>query len=1032
MIPKYLKIKGLYSYQQEQEIHFDDLTNASLFGIFGAVGSGKSSILEAITFALYGDTERLNKSGDDRTYNMMNLRSDELLIDFECIAGKNGNRYRFTVRGRRNSKNFKDVKTFERKGYSWKEEQWVPLSENESIEDIIGLSYDNFRRTIIIPQGRFQEFIELRDADRTRMMKELFQLEKYDLSRKVATLMGKNKEAIAHVEGQLTGMTAVTTELIAQQEGMYEAVRLEIGKASEQVNSLTLLAETFQKQKLALENIRILTQQLKDLEAQEGQMKQRRASLAIFEICSLHFKPLLDQKKRLAEILHQEESQLEKLASQIDRLSTTRTERQSERVGLLPAYENREALLHQAMELEKVIIIASKNKQIDQQMGALTRGEARLKERKEALLKKKNDRSALEKETSAHKNKLPDLTETGKIQAWYTKLEILTKKKTATLEEANQVNQNQKEVEELKRKYLLELTTNFQLELAPDSGLSEFEKSIEKWLLQHSGQKKELEAKFLEVQTKARLQQFATELQDGAPCPLCGSEHHPALLHPNDEFNTQLKQLTDRKAFLEQQEKELRKAQPPIDRLFQQISSFEQQKTTIRSRWNEEKVALEEHDQLFVWPQFDRKDSARFLSYFEQTVQLQKTIKEQELLLKEASVAIEAEEIEIQQKLEAPLQSLKDEVLKAQSTIDTLTGQLTNIQLDDYRHKNSEALTDRVENLRKKYTEVKTKFEHTEKEIAELEKQIHALGGEQRSLLESRARHQAEFENLGQAVQQRLLQHAYESEEWVGQVLLSDLDIGTERNALDRFDLQIHTIRRDLQNQKEQNPISAYDPEQHEATNRKLQHLQKQLQTLTKEEGRLEGLLKQLKEDLIKRTTLLQEQERLDIRKNHLNDLAKLFRSSGFVDYASSIYLQNLIQAANGRFHQMTHQQLHLELGEGNSFWVRDLLNGGHLRLLKTLSGGQKFQAALSLALALADHIHVRNASKHNFFFLDEGFGSLDKAALQTVFETLKTLRKEHRIVGIISHVEDLQQEIQTYLKIEESETGSKIIPSWL
>ena len=170
MIPKRLKIKGLYSYQTEQEIDFDPLTDASLFGIFGAVGSGKSSILEAITFALYGDTERLNKSGDDRTYNMMNLRSDDLLIDFECIAGKNGERYRFTVRGKRNSKNFKDVKTFERKGYVWQENDWVPLAESESTESIIGLSYDNFRRTIIIPQGRFQEFIELKDAERTRMI----------------------------------------------------------------------------------------------------------------------------------------------------------------------------------------------------------------------------------------------------------------------------------------------------------------------------------------------------------------------------------------------------------------------------------------------------------------------------------------------------------------------------------------------------------------------------------------------------------------------------------------------------------------------------------------------------------------------------------------------------------------------------------------------------------------------------------------------------------------------------------------------
>jgi hypothetical protein len=101
MIPIKLSIKGLYSYRETQVVDFTKLTEASIFGIFGKVGSGKSSILEAITFALYGDTERMNKSGDDRNYNMMNLRSDDLLIDFECRAGKDNHLYRFTVKGRK-------------------------------------------------------------------------------------------------------------------------------------------------------------------------------------------------------------------------------------------------------------------------------------------------------------------------------------------------------------------------------------------------------------------------------------------------------------------------------------------------------------------------------------------------------------------------------------------------------------------------------------------------------------------------------------------------------------------------------------------------------------------------------------------------------------------------------------------------------------------------------------------------------------------------------------------------------------------
>jgi exonuclease SbcC len=80
----------------------------------------------------------------------------------------------------------------------------------------------------------------------------------------------------------------------------------------------------------------------------------------------------------------------------------------------------------------------------------------------------------------------------------------------------------------------------------------------------------------------------------------------------------------------------------------------------------------------------------------------------------------------------------------------------------------------------------------------------------------------------------------------------------------------------------------------------------------------------------------------------------------------------------------------------------------------------------------LADNIQKITESNQNFFFLDEGFGSLDKDSLAVVFETLKLLRRENRVVGVISHVEEMQQEIDTHLKIvNHEETGSRIMPSW-
>jgi len=90
------------------------------------------------------------------------------------------------------------------------------------------------------------------------------------------------------------------------------------------------------------------------------------------------------------------------------------------------------------------------------------------------------------------------------------------------------------------------------------------------------------------------------------------------------------------------------------------------------------------------------------------------------------------------------------------------------------------------------------------------------------------------------------------------------------------------------------------------------------------------------------------------------------------------------------------------------------------------------FQASLSLALALADSVQNQIKADQKFFFLDEGFGSLDNEALHIVFEALKSLKKENRIVGVISHVESLKQEIDLHLQVNnDNERGSLINYSW-
>lgn len=1031
MIPKYLKIKGLYSYQKEQEIRFDALTDASLFGIFGAVGSGKSSILEAITFALYGDTERLNRSGDDRTYNMMNLRSDELLIDFECLAGKTGDLYRFTVRGKRNSKNFKEVKTFERRGYVRKDDSWIPLSEHETTESIIGLSYDNFRRTIIIPQGRFQEFIELKDAERTRMMKELFQLEKYDLSRNVGSLSKQNDLELSNTEGQLLGLGEVTSEMIASEESKRDLIRQRIKESQEKLLVLTEQEGQLLKLKLTFDKLAVLVTQLNLLESRQADITKREELLSVFEICAIHFKAFLDQKKSLLIAIHRDREVLEKNLLRIAELGSVLDKQKGIITGIQPRYENREALLALADELEKVISIKDNVQLSERNKAALLRGEEKLLEKDKAIQILKEQLAISEAGNEAKKILLTDVTELSQVKSWFATLEEIQVNKNLVYSEGI----NLKKEIELRKTELAEKIRSagdlFGFQIQQEPTLESIHAEVEKYLAGNEAQRQELSQQTIQIGTRRELQRFASNLEQGLPCPLCGSEHHPAVLHTDTNLTEEIQVNEAKQKTLYQQAESVRLFQSRVQRDFDHVESLEKQIKTFRIRYKESTDRLEAHHQLFVWSKFDKNDRAGFDQYFSESVQLQKEIREAELGIKKLAENIDFQVSERDEKIAKPLQALKDEILRIDSTISTLTEQLEKVRLADYDGLEKPAVAAKILGLKAEYNEITAVFEKASKEMDALEKETDTLTGSQSVLVTTLERNRNDLTAIQNEIDEQLVLYKFDSEELVTSILQKPITIATEKKVIEEFNVALNNTQRDLENLREESAGQVYDPATHQAVSSAKEAMTASLNEERKEEGRLEGLLKKMAGDLARKASLLAEKARLQLRKEHLDDLAKLFRSSGFVDYASSIYLQNLIQAANHRFHQMTHQQLHLELGEGNSFWVRDLLNGGHMRLLKTLSGGQKFQAALSLALALADHIHVRNQSVHNFFFLDEGFGSLDKNALQTVFETLKSLRKENRIVGIISHVEDLQQEIQTYLRIEESEEGSKIIASW-
>lgn len=1027
MIPKYLKIKGLYSYKTEQEIHFDQLTEAALFGIFGSVGSGKSSILEAITYALYGDTERLN-SRESRTYNMMNLRSDELSIDFECLAGKDAEHYRFSVRGKRNAKDFMDVKTFERKAYVKFNNEWSPIMADDVAEKVIGLSYENFRRTIIIPQGRFQEFIELGNADRTKMMKKIFNLDKYDLENKVKSLKAKNKLLLENLSGQLVSLGDATPDMVVHHEFELKLARQEIKVLSEDKTEQMEFDKTLTELRQANEKIQNLTVQLTELFSKRGSFMLKEDTLKTYEICTRQFKSLLDLKKSNQVTFERNNDAFSKNKKRLETIELLAIEDQKKLEVLRPQYEQKELLLGESKDLEMVIEILDKQWQLSKKKGSSERGLEKQKDTEESLILLKNQKQDLEIQNDKIKLELPDIQEFSSIKSWFNEFDSLQLIKKNTKEEAENLQKEITKKKELLVEKIVEINQAFTLEITLDCTTEILEISFSHLLKIADKEQNILAEKLQSLNTQMALQQYATNLKDGEECPLCGAIHHPGFGEDGHDFTTEIQNIKGKITEFKKIPSCVRTAQMPVDKIFVEIANLEKNKISIKNRWEEIKQKIDAHDQSFTWTKFNKTDKEGFDKMFNSVAILQKQITDNELVIRNSGLQLEQEtQLKIKD-IDTPLMNLQNEILGLKITVETLTKQLSKVQLSDYENKSKDAVLSVIQKLKKQYETIKTDFEVTQKKVLDSEQEKSVILGSQQTLFKVLEDAKKELFEFQQSIDNLLVNNKFDSENWIIEVLNHFLDIDAERKAIEDFKSTLKNTEEQLQVLRKDYGNHNYDVEKHKEVTAKIKEIEGKLNFQRKEEGRIDGLLKKAQEDLEKKIKLLRDQENLEIREKHLVDLAGLFRGNGFVDFVSSVHLQNLCNNANVRFHKMTRQQLHLELGDDNSFWVRDVLNGGRSRLLKTLSGGQKFQAALSLALALADNIHTLTESKHNFFFLDEGFGSLDRESLQVVFETLKSLRKENRIVGIISHVEDLQQEIDRYLTVKNDEELGSVI----
>lgn len=1023
MIPIELTIEGLYSYQKRQTIDFSKLTSAGLFGIFGTVGSGKSSILEAITFAIYGKTDKLNQSGDNRNYNMMNLKSNELLIDFTFEAGRDQTKYRSTVKGRRNSKRFEDVKTFERRSYKEVENEWLPIEISE-LEKAVGLSYENFKRTIIIPQGQFQEFLQLGNRDRTQMMKELFNLEKFEFYFKVVSLESKNNSQKQNISGQLQQLGSLNSDLV----DVYKNQLIDIENNIKDQN-LKLVACQKDEEQLRLLHVKIKKRDesektLNSLIQQQPEFDKLEKKIIRYEQCLTSFRHLLTSlneyrakvKDRKDQTLT-DEAKLKLYNDSINKLNGVVE-------NLKPQYDKREELKRKAEELSTLIKINELEKKVNEDSESVEKGIKYWDETNKVVSGLRKDREEIEGKISELRRSMPNFTLLSNIKTWYTEKYNLER----------QINDVQDQIEASinREKGLFAKKEDILKEPIFNSITNLSFKDCNKFLESETARIKKQQANLIEheshVLVKAQLEAFAEDLESGTPCPLCGSLHHPELFKSEDIKELQ-EQIKKSKLLFEKQLQKISSIIKQLDIL--EVSHTELNKRTLELQKLKEKLldSIARHNKQFIWNKyltFDELNSA-----FDDMELIQKRIKffETELINKVEDLKSHEDKLE---RARVKLEDIKNMLTINRTHLLTLHQQLQTINPKDYLECNDQTIIEKRNILLDEYSQIEKDYTLNVNLLKKMSRQRDILKGRHDTNISELEKEISFIMKLENDIDKELAESDFTSIDEVQNILSDTIDIKVDKLRIEEFKNSLLKIRSTFEQYQNEVGESEYDSEVHTQLINEIETINTQLGIMNKDHGRINELHKSLLKNIEIQLSLRNELKALETRSDNIKTMKSLFKASGFVNYISSVYLQNLCNTANSRFFQLTRQKLSLEISEDNNFKVRDFMNGGKERSVKTLSGGQTFQASLSLALALADNIQKITESDQNFFFLDEGFGSLDKESLNIVFDTLKSLRKENRIVGVISHVEEMQQEIEAHLHIvNHEEMGSIIHPGW-
>lgn len=1006
---KILKItfENIHSLQGRHEVNFAEgpLADAGLFAITGPTGSGKSTLLDVITLALYNRIARVDGNISNTTVDddggIMTRNTTHCFAEVEYrVKGKTYCSHWSIERNRNNNlKNRKQELSDLATGEILMEGTKTPQKN----EEVIGLTYDQFVKAMVLAQGEFSKLLKAKREERNRLLEDITGARSYrNIGIAVYQRYAGILKKIDLKKAELSGIEILSEEEINQQKESLKELNEKRSKIDEAYNSASANVKTRRDLIQKNQEQEAVKQQVDGLQKDYDIYKPYGEQLAIHDKLCVFEDDLRTYDTAINE--HQ------KLENEVQQLQTKKTEEEKNRencvsnitnligreVNVENATDELETFKNQILELqnrEKSFAQSAQmhKSQLDNFVAQISSfgydlATANTPENFEPLKLEFEKSLAKEIELAGvnSETELDDVIKSKRINEGKA-AEFLNKKEVLALELEKRAK-NKKEWAENEKT----LETNKEEIIA-------LKKELEILSVEISG----MEQKISEKREHQSLEQFRDRLQPDEPCPLCGSKHHPYAAH---------QPVFDVEEELLNQKKENHKNK---NNLVVSKSANSEMLIALNEKLKQELADLESR---IGQMEFDIAAMAQQLGWnADETIPNLKT-KKSELSTQIANLekfkkAFRSREI---------LKLIDDNFSKWKTDIDSFR--------KVNQHRKELYANDDIVHISQKLS---SQLTHCIAGLRAIEEQIN-LGNEKLNKLQN---HRI---TATKKIEEILTAQKIES---IDVLRKSILKPDTAKRIRDRKqELETKKARIDEQQKRIEKELAELQAKDNpEVSIEELTTIYENVKTQRENNlmliGRLEQSLKSNQEAMQRHSAGIQILEVLEKDRALWETMNKLIgdaRGSKFSNFVQDLTLEQLIGYTNRRLQDFTDRYIidiptADEAAKSDTLKVFDNYMGNTRRSVNTLSGGETFLLSLAMAFALSD-IAARNV-KIESLFIDEGFGTLDAETLDQAITILEKIQSEgEKSVGVISHVDALKERITTQIRLEKSNLGHSSI----